>query len=115
MSLDTVSAISGIADGVAPEELVNDYHPAVGAILNQHGWNLAWGGVVTLIGALFIWRGSMVAVFVTALVGGMLDFGYFLFLDLGGYVRFVPGTIMTLISGSAIALSLVVYGFAKSE
>ena len=31
--------------------------------------------------------------------------GYFLFMDLGGFVNFVPGTIMRLVSASAILLS----------
>ena len=35
--------------------------------------------------------------------------GYFLFIDLGGFVNFVPGTVMTLISASAILLSLWVW------
>ena len=38
-----------------------------------------------------------------------LCIGYFVFLDLGGFVNFVPGTVMTLISGSAVILSAIVY------
>ena len=38
-------------------------------------------------------------------VGGLADLGYFLFVDLGGFAMFVPGTVMTLISASAIVLS----------
>lgn len=47
----------------------------------------------------------MTAVWVTALIGGLADIGYFLFVDLGGFVNFVPGTVMTLISAAAIVLS----------
>ncbi|MEM7762527.1 MAG: hypothetical protein AAF290_00480 [Pseudomonadota bacterium] len=99
------AGFQAIADAVPPELLENTYHAAVGAILNQHGWNLLWGGVVTLLGAIWIWRGNKTAIWVTAMVGGLLDVGYFLFLDLGGHVHFMPGTLMTIFSGTAIVLS----------
>ena len=43
----------------------------------------------------------------TAAVGGLTDLGYFLFMGLGGYIHFVPGTVMTLVSGTAIILTLL--------
>ncbi len=102
---DPAAGFQAIADAADPAALALDYPDAVGAVLNQHGWNLLWGGVVTIIGAVFIWRQNMTSVWVTAMVGGLLDVGYFLFLDLGGYVRFAPGTVMTLVSATAIVLS----------
>lgn len=109
MSRDTTSAVQGIADGVEPALLELDYPDAAGAIINQHGFNLAWIGLVTLICAFFIWRRSVAAVFLAALVGGLADVGYFLFLDLGDHVNFVPGTVMTIFSASAIITSFVAY------
>lgn len=109
ISADTAGGFQAIADAVDPALLHADYHPAVGGILNQHGWNLLWGGVVTLIGAAFIWRGSFTAIWVTAMVGGLLDVGYFLFVDLPGYVHFFPGTVMTIVSSAAILLSFWVW------
>lgn len=109
LSSDATGGFQGIADAVAPELLEANYHAAVGGILNQHGWNLLWGGLVTLVGAIFIWRANMTAIWVTAMVGGLLDLGYLMFVDLPGYVRFVPGTLMTLISATAIALSFWVW------
>ena len=42
-------------------------------------------------GAVFIWRGSTVAIVLATLVGGLADAGYFIFVDdLGGSVRFAP-------------------------
>jgi len=78
-------------------------------VLNQHAWNLLWFGIVTIIGAVFIWRGNRTAIWVTGMVGGLADLGYLVFLDLPGFVRFFPGTVMTLISASAVALSLWVW------
>ncbi|MEM7237379.1 MAG: hypothetical protein AAF501_06090, partial [Pseudomonadota bacterium] len=74
-----------------------------------HGFNLAWIGLTTTICAFLVWRRNMVAIFIAGLTGGLADLGYFLFLDLGGFVHFVPGTIMTLISATAIVLSLWVW------
>ena len=65
---DASGGFSAIADAVDPALLEADYHPAVGGILNQHGWNLLWGGFVTLIGAVFIWRKNITAIWVTAMV-----------------------------------------------
>ncbi|MEM6412261.1 MAG: hypothetical protein AAF683_12075 [Pseudomonadota bacterium] len=106
---DATGGFQAIADAVNPEVLVADYHPAVGGILNQHGWNLLWGGGVTFIGAIFIWRQNRTAIWVTGLVGGLLDIGYLIFVDIPGYVLFVPGTVMTIVSGSAIILSFWVW------
>ena len=113
LSVDATGGFQAIADAVAPETLVHDYEPAVGGILNQHAWNLLWFGVATIIGAVFVWRANMTAIWVTAMVGGLADLGYLLFVDFPGYVNFFPGTVMTIISGSAIILSFIVWFQAK--
>ena len=109
ISGDTAIATAGIADAVDSTTLAMDYPDAVGAIINQHGFNLLWAGVVTIIGGVFVWRKSVAAIFVTALVGGLMDLGYLIFIDLGGYNKFVPGTVMTIISATAIVLSFYAY------
>ncbi|MEM9696924.1 MAG: hypothetical protein AAGA56_30590 [Myxococcota bacterium] len=105
MTNQGAAKVQGIADGVDSASLDITYPDAALAILNQHGWNLAWIGLTTIVCAVFIWRGKPWAAYVAALTGGMADVGYFLFLDLGGFVNFVPGTVMTIFSGSAILLS----------
>lgn len=107
MSRDTTEAVQGIADAVDADSLELAYPDAVGAIINQHGFNLFWIGLVTLIASAFIWRRSALAVLLAALVGGLADVGYFLFLDLGDHVNFVPGTLMTIFSATAIITSFV--------
>lgn len=109
LTSDATAGFQAIADAVDPAALEADYHVAVGGVLNQHGWNLGWFGVATMIGAVLIWQGSLTAIWVTGMVGGLADIGYLLFVDLPGYVNFVPGTIMTLVSASAIALSFWVW------
>ncbi len=109
ISQDTPGAIAAVADAVDPALFTGPYHEAAGALIDQHGFNLLWIGLIGLISAIFIWRGVVAAMFIAGLVGGLADIGYFLFLDLGGFVNFVPGTVMTLISASAILLSLWVW------
>lgn len=113
ISGDTTEAVQGIADGTDEAALEFDYPDAVGAIIDQHGFNLLWIGAVTLVCAFFIWRRSVLAVFLAALVGGLADVGYFVFLDLGGYVNLVPGTLMTIFSSTAIITSFVAYFTTK--
>lgn len=109
LTADTASGFQAIADAVAPETLAQDYPDAVGGILNQHAWNLAWFGLATIIGAVFIWRRNLTAIWVTGMVGGLADLGYLFFVDLPGYVHVFPGTMMTLVSGAAIAASFWVW------
>lgn len=45
---DTVSGFQSIAAAVEPALLDQAYHSSVGAVLNQHAWNLAWVGAVTI-------------------------------------------------------------------
>ena len=113
ISSDTVTGISGIADAVDPESLKMNYPHAVGAIVKQLGFNIGWAGIVTLIGAIFIWRKNAIAIFVTAMVGGLFDTAYFIFIDLGGFGNFLPGGIMTYVSATAIILSF--YAYFKSK
>ncbi|MEM1200463.1 MAG: hypothetical protein AAGI06_14260 [Pseudomonadota bacterium] len=112
---DASGGFQAIADAVDPATLQHDYAPAVGGILNQHGWNLAWFGAATAIGAVFIWMQNLTAIWVTAVIGGFADLGYLLFVDLPGYVNFFPGTVMTLVSGSAILLSFWVWVPRRSK
>ena len=106
---DISASIIGIADGIDPSTLQMDYPKAVGAIIGQHGFNLFWIGIVTFISAFYIWKGNTNAIFLAAITGGLADLGYFLFMDLGGYVKFFPGTIMTIVSSLAIITSFYCY------
>ncbi|MEO0467544.1 MAG: hypothetical protein AAF216_13460 [Pseudomonadota bacterium] len=106
---DAGDGFAAIADAVDPALLQADYHPAVNGVLDQHGWNLFWGGAATIIGAVFIWRKNLTAIWVTGMVGGLLDVGYLVFVDVPGFVNFVPGTVMTIVSASAIILSFWVW------
>lgn len=107
---DPAGAISGIADAVDPESIKSlTYPPALGGILGQHGYNLFIAGAVTTLSSFFIWKKSITWIFIAAFVGGLFDIGYFIFIDLGGFANFAPGTVMTLVCASAISTSMYVY------
>lgn len=103
---ETDKAIGGIASKVPPEEFAGTYHPALEALLSQHGMNLAWFGAVTTIAAPFVWLGRRAMVYTACLVGGMADLAYFIFIDLGGFAN-PPGPQMTWICAGAIITGLV--------
>lgn len=109
LTSDASGGFAAIADAVDPALLAAEYHPAAGGILNQHGWNLGWFGIVTIIGGFLIWRHNMTAIWVTGMIGGLADLGYLLFVDFPGFVNFFPGTVMTFVSGTAIVLSFWVW------
>ncbi|CAH0536580.1 hypothetical protein [Vibrio marisflavi] len=102
LSLSFVSSDPLMAD------LIREYAPVVTATLKQHSWNLGWFGVVTMVGSVYIWKRNATAIFVTALVGGLADLGYFMFVDLANLAP-PAGTLMTVISASAIVLSFYAY------
>ena len=109
-------SVAGVADAVDPAEFTGSFHPAADALINQHGFNLFWIGLVTMVCAVHIWRNKsnqLFALFTAALVGGLADAGYFIFMDLGGFVNFMPGTVMTIFSGAAIFLSIWVWRSAR--
>lgn len=109
LSGDISASIGGIADAVAPDTLQMDYPDSAGAVIGQHGFNLVWIGIVTFVSAFLIWKGNKNAIFLAAITGGLADLGYFLFMDLGGFVNFMPGTVMTIFSSIAIITSFYAY------
>ncbi len=114
LSGDIAGSVGGIADAVDAATLQADYPKAAGAIIGQHGFNLLWIGIVTFISAFYVWKGNKNAIFLAAITGGLADLGYFLFMDLGGFVNFLPGTLMTIISAAAIILSFYAH-FSNRE
>jgi hypothetical protein len=115
LTSDASGGFAAIADAIDAETLAADYAPAVGGILNQHGWNLGWFGVATIVGGVLVWKGNVTAIWVTGMVGGLADLGYLLFVDFPGYVNFFPGTVMTFVSGSAILLSFYVWRTGRAD
>ena len=64
----TADALHGIAGTVPLKELQIVYPFAAVATLKQHAFNLAWFGLVTLVGSIWVWRLNAYAIFICALV-----------------------------------------------
>jgi hypothetical protein len=111
---DTAEAVHGIAGTVELTSLQVEYPPAVVATLKQHAFNLGWFGLATLVGSPFVWRRNAHAIFFCAIVGGLGDLGYLLFIDLPG-LAVPPGPQMTWISAAAIVLSFFAYFRTKES
>ncbi|MEM6712508.1 MAG: hypothetical protein AAF590_09530 [Pseudomonadota bacterium] len=109
LTADAIGAFQAITDAIDPSHLAFNDLEAVGGILNQHDWSLLWFGLATIIGAVFIWRKNMTAIWVTVMVGGLVDLGYLSLVHLPGYLNVFPGPVMTFISSAAIALSFWVW------
>lgn len=101
----TAEAIQAITSAVELSALQMVYPDALSAVLGQHGFNLGWFGVVTLVCSVFVWRRRVTAVYLAALVGGLADLGYFIFVDVPGYAL-PPGPQMTWICAGAIITGL---------
>lgn len=97
-------AFHGIAGQAELSTFMLEYPNGVAAVMKQHGYNLLWFGLVTLIASVWVWRRNVQAAALCALVGGLADLGYFMFIDLGGLAVF-PGPQMTWIAAAAIGLS----------
>ena len=108
MNGQTAEALNGIAGTVPIDSLQMEYPEVVVATIKQHAFNLGWFGLVTLIAGIFIWQKNATAIWLAVLVGGLGDFGYFIFIDVAD-LAIPPGPQMTWISGLAIILSLYVY------
>ena len=97
-------AFHGIAGQAELSTFMLDYPYGAAAVLKQHSYNLVWFGLVTLTGSVWVWRRSLQAAALCAIVGGLADLGYFIYIDLGGLAVF-PGPQMTWIAAAAIGLS----------
>jgi hypothetical protein len=82
------------------------------ATLKQHAFNLAWIGAIVTVGSFYVWNKNKLGIFTCAVIGGLADIGYFLYIDLPGYA-FTPGPEMTYIM--ALAIILAFYAYFKSD
>ena len=101
-------SLNFVASDPLTADMVREYSPIVTASLKQHSWNLGWFGMVAIVGSVGIWRKSASAIFVTALVAGLGDLGYFVFVDMADLAP-PAGTLMTVFSSLAIILSFYAY------
>lgn len=74
-----ISSIQFLFPETNPSGMTSDYPNEVKAVLvtfGQHGFNLFWFGLITLVCAILIWKKqNKIAILIAAIVGGLADFG----------------------------------------
>ncbi|MEM8567738.1 MAG: hypothetical protein AAGF85_14850 [Bacteroidota bacterium] len=102
-----ITSIKFLFPETNPSGMTHDYPNEVKAVLvtfGQHGFNLFWFGLVTLICAVFIWkRQNQTAMLIAAIVGGLADLGAI-------FATFMIGSIdiwgVLIFSGTFLAILL---------
>ncbi|MFK8023261.1 MAG: hypothetical protein AB8G26_04780 [Ilumatobacter sp.] len=93
-----------------PAELVANYPTdakAMSVLYGQHGFNLMWFGIVTLVCSILIWRSQhRIAMLFAAVVAGFADLGVIFFIDIVGGYASLAGTAILAVAVLAIALSV---------
>jgi len=110
-SLHCASAWGLYADSHDQRHFEQYYNPAVKAFQNQHAFNLACFGIITAWGGLKIFaygaRDATTVWGMCTIFGGIASTGYLIFMISDDHVKFIPGILLTIISYSAILLSLI--------
>jgi hypothetical protein len=75
--------------------------------LKEHNWNNSWFGLVATIGAFGVWKGNRNGIFLSAVVGGLAQLGFFIFVVLP--YPDPAGITMSFVAAAAIVLSLIAY------
>lgn len=88
-SRDVISTLYRDAGPVlTPEQLGN----VVGAIMNQHAWNLLWFGVfAVVVGAVYNWRNSRAGYWANLAVVSLADIGFIVAILIPGYIDPIIG------------------------
>lgn len=88
----TIDVIDTIYLDAGPVETPRELGSVIGALMNQHAWNLLWFGVVsTVIGVFFNWRNSVAGYWVNMVVVGAADIGFIGAILLPGYASLAVG------------------------
>ena len=110
-----ITSIKFLFPETNPSGMTEDYPNEVKAVLvtfGQHGFNLFWFGLVTMVSAISIWKKqNKIAVLIAAIVGGLADFGAL-------FATFMIGRIdiwgVLIFLGTAVAIFLS-YNIWKSD
>ncbi|MEM6540510.1 MAG: hypothetical protein AAF634_05080, partial [Bacteroidota bacterium] len=74
-----ITSIQFLFPETNPSAMTSDYPEEVNAVLvtfGQHGFNLFWFGLVTLLCAIWIWKKQhKTALLIATIVGGLADLG----------------------------------------
>lgn len=104
--LYTLGGVDGLPDTVMVALMGSDMPLPLVPTLLEHNFNNAWFGLIVLLGSLFVWRNDRNAMILCAIVGGLAQLGYTIFVVLPGHAP-LPGAIMTVVAAAAVVLSVL--------
>ena len=92
MKHSAYAVIQSIYADTGPVTTPEKLGSVIGAIMNQHGWNLLWFGVfAAVVGAFFNWRNSISGYWYNLAVVSLADIGFIVAVLIPGYVSPMVG------------------------
>jgi len=86
------AVVQGIYSDAGPITTPVELGSVIGALMNQHAWNLLWfGAFAAVVGAFFNWRNSIGGFWSNLAVVSLADLGFIGAVLLPGYVEPVVG------------------------
>ncbi len=86
------AVIQSIYADIGPQMTPKEPGSVIGALMNQHGWNLLWFGVfATVVGAFYNWRNSFSGYWYNLAVVSLADIGFIVAVLIPGYVDLMVG------------------------
>jgi len=86
------AVITGLYRDAGPVPTPAEPGSVVGALLNQHAWNLLWFGLfAAVVGAVWNWRNSVAGYWANLAVVSLADVGFIAAVLIPGYIDFWMG------------------------
>ena len=88
----THTAISSLYSDTGSIPIPKELGPVVGAIMNQHAWNLLWFGVfAVVVGSVLNWRNSSAGYWANLAVVSLSDIGFIVAILVPGHISIAVG------------------------
>ena len=92
MSESSYAVIQSIYADIGPATTPKELGSVIGALMNQHGWNLLWFGVfAVVVGAFCNWRNSVSGYWYNLAVVSLADIGFIVAVLIPGYASLMVG------------------------
>ena len=102
------SEVTGVPESVTLTLMGGEMPFNVRRTLAEHNFNNTWFGLVVTAGSVQVWRGGRLGVLLCAIVGGLAQLGFTIFIVVPGYGNAI-GVAMTFVAASAVVLSFWAY------
>lgn len=108
------SEVTGVPESVTLTLMGGEMPFQVRRTLAEHNFNNTWFGLVVTAGSVQVWRGRRLGALLCAIVGGLAQLGFTIFIVVPGYGNAV-GVAMTFVAVSALVLSCSAYFLSNAR